>query len=353
VTTKLEFLAQLSLFYALDEAELRALAPISDEYEYGDGAVVAYQRDVADSLYIVRTGRLFARAVDERGIVRETQAYLPGDHFGDIWLFASDTHPATVKATGNSRVIIIKGIEFLKFLELNPEALAKLEPDFDEVDGIEIGLSYEAWAEAKKSRLRADRRSAAVSLLSDELVEFQARRSRWYLALRLIPPAIGFIVGPAFLFSLLAGRPVTSLLYSGRWITSLLLALIFILWLAFQFLDWTNDYFVITNKHLTHREFSLRTFRTTIIKIPVDQIQSVEIERPSLIANLFNFGTARITTAAQAGSIRFDSIDNPSKVEETLNKLRQIGRALDAGRAQATMRQAVESHFQVCPPLSW
>lgn len=351
MTTKLEFLAQSSLFYALDEAELRALASISNEYEYEDGAVVAYQRDVADSLYIVRTGRLFARAVDERGIVRETQAYVPGDHFGDIWLFASDVHPATVKATGNSHVIIIKGIEFLKFLEVYPEALAQLEPDFDEVEGIEIGLSYEAWAEAKKSRLRADRQSAAVSLLSDELVEFHARRSRWYLALRLMPPAIGLMAGPAFLFSMLAGQPATSMLYNSRWITTLLLALVFILWLAFQFLDWTNDYFVITNKHLTHREFSLRTFRTTIIKIPVDQIQSVEVERPSLITNLFNFGTARITTAAQVGSIRFDSIDNPAKVEETLNRLRQIGRALDAGRAQATMRRSLETHFQVRPPF--
>jgi CRP-like cAMP-binding protein len=333
----------------LDEDELRALAQISNEFEYEDGAVVAYQRDVADSLYMVRSGRLFGRAVDDRGIVRETQPYLPGDHFGDIWMFAPDLHPSTVKATGSSRVMTVKGIDFLQFLEVNPQALAKLEPDFDEIDRVEIGLSYEAWAEAKKSRLKADRQSSAVSLLSDELVEFQTRRSRWYLALRLIPPAIGFILGPTLVFSLLAGQPIGSTLYNSRWVAALILALVFILWLAFQTLDWSNDYFVITNKHLTHREFSLRTFRTTIVKIPIDQIQSVEVDRPSLIANLFNYGTARVTTAAQAGSIRFDSIDNPAKVEETLNRLRQRGRSLDAGRAQATMRQSVESHFQIQP----
>ncbi|MCP4427435.1 MAG: PH domain-containing protein, partial [Chloroflexi bacterium] len=132
-----------------------------------------------------------------------------------------------------------------------------------------------------------------------------------------------------------------------RLVLPLLLTLIFGVWLIFQLLDWSNDYFVITNKHLAHREFSLRTFRTTVIKIPIDQIQSVAVVRPTLISNLFNFGTARVTTAAQAGAVYFDNIDDPRRVEEVLNRLRQRVRALDAALAQTTMRRSVEGHFQV------
>jgi uncharacterized membrane protein YdbT with pleckstrin-like domain len=349
VTNKLEFLAQLPLFAALNEGELRALATICQELEYEDGAVIAYQRDVADSMVIVQSGRLFARVVDERGIVRDTSPFLPGDHFGDVWLFASDIHQATVKTTGRSRVILINGAEFLNFLQNYPSVLPKLEPDFDELDEVEVGLSPEAWAEAQKSRLQADKRSAAISLLADELVEYQARRSRWYLLLRIALPVAGLIFVPMTVFLSLGGQPVDSTLYAARLTISLLLALVFLIWFAFQTLDWSNDYFVITNKHLAHHEFSLRTFRTTVIKIPIDQVQSVEIERPSFIASLFNYGTARVTTAAQAGSVRFDSIDDPGLVEETLNRLRQLGQALNAGRAQATMRRSIESHFQVQP----
>ncbi|MCA9960035.1 MAG: PH domain-containing protein, partial [Anaerolineales bacterium] len=120
-----------------------------------------------------------------------------------------------------------------------------------------------------------------------------------------------------------------------------------------NYLDWQNDYFVITNKHLVHREFDLRRFRTNLVKIPIDQIQSVEIDKPSFISNLFNFGTARVTTAAQgaAGVIRFDNIDDPSLVRDTLNRLSQRVKAMDAGREQAMMRESLEKHFAVQQPL--
>jgi len=351
VNDKLEFLAQLPVFQGLAEIELRALAQICVEYEFEDGAILTYQRDVADSMYIVRSGRLFARSVDERGIVRDTQSYLPGDYFGDQWMFAPDAHPATVKAASAGQTIIIKGSDFLRFLEAYPQALEMLEPVFDPDDGVEYGLSPQAWEEAQKIPLKADRRSSAISLLSDELVEFQIRRSRWYLFVQTLLPTVGLIFLPLVSFALLASQPTDSLLFAGRWILPVLLAFIFGLWLAFQALDWSNDYFVITNKHLAHREFSLRTFRTTVNKIPIDQIQSVEVDRPSFISNLFNFGTARVTTAAQAGMLRFDNIDAPGRVEETLNRLRQRVQALDAGRAQATMRRSIESHFQVQPAI--
>ena len=84
-TNKQEFLAQLPLFKALTDDELAAVAKICQEFEFVDGAVVAYQRDVADSLYIVRQGRLFAKAVDGQGIARESRAYMPGDYFGEEW----------------------------------------------------------------------------------------------------------------------------------------------------------------------------------------------------------------------------------------------------------------------------
>ena len=348
VTDKLEFLAQLPLFDALNEDELFALAQISDEYEFENGAVIAYQRDVADCLYIVKNGRLFAHTVDERGRVRDSRSYFAGDWLGDNWLFVPDAHPATVKAAGDGRLLIIRGDRFLQFLEQHPAALEKLEPDYDVTDTHSGGLSEEAWEEAQKSRIKADKQSAAISLLPDELVELNLRRSHWYLLLRIFLPCLFLLTIPLWTFVLLSGQPAESF-WSGTpsLVVSLLLLLVFGLWLAFELLDWSNDYFVITNKHLAHREFSLRTFRTTVVKIPIDQIQSVTVDRPTFIANLFNFGTARVTTAAQAGAVYFDNIDDPRRVEDVLNRLRQRVQALNAALAQTTMRRSVEGHFQV------
>jgi CRP-like cAMP-binding protein/membrane protein YdbS with pleckstrin-like domain len=346
VTDKLEFLEQHPLFDDLDEVELYALAEICDEYEFDDQAVIAYQRDMADNLYIVKSGRLFAHTVDERGVVRDSRSYFAGDWLGDAWLFVPGAHPATIKAAGDGRLLVINSSQFLQFLEKYPNVLAKLEPEFDLTDAHEGGLTEEAWEEAQKSRIRADKRSAAINLLPDELVELQIRRSRWYLLLRILVPAVGFVATPVWSITLFASQQGGS---NWGWAVTLLLMLFFGVWLLFQFLDWANDYFVITNKHLAHREFSLRTFRTTVVKIPIDQIQSVSVDRPSLIANLFNYGTARVTTAAQATAVYFDHIDDPRQVEEVLNRLRQRVKALDAARAQTIMRRSLEGHFQVEP----
>jgi membrane protein YdbS with pleckstrin-like domain len=347
VTTKIDFLAELPIFQNLTPDQLDKLAEISQEYEFDEGAVIAYQRDVADSLYIVRNGRLYAQTLDKQGVVRSSQQYFPSDYFKESWLFHPHTHDATVTAASDGQMLVIKGQDFLKFLVANPRVLPNLEPEDDSDEG--YGLSQSGWEEAQKVRGRTDRKSSAVNLLPDELVEYQARRSKWYLLVQLFWPLLGLFTVPTAIYILISRwgvlSPTITFLIVGFF------ALIFLIFVLFRLLDWMNDYFVITNKHLIHHEFDLRTFRITINKIPIKQVQSVEILKPTLIANLFKIGSARVTTAAQKGIILFDNVDSPRQVQETLNHLTSRVRALDEGEAQSVMRQSLESHFDLPPPL--
>lgn len=351
VTSKREFLEQLPLFAALTEEELDGLAAITREYEFEDGAVIAYQRDVGNSLYVVKSGRLFARAVDAQGIVRDSRSFLAGDYFGEEWLFTPNAHPATVKGKGNGRVLIIQSRDFLQYLDAHRDVLDNLEPVYDDSDKVVSGLAATAWEDARKIRLKADRGSTAVSLLPDELVEYLAYRSRWYLLLRLLTPGLLLFLTGIGTFILLPLRPEAGMLRVGFMALPLIIGGIFFLWLVFNYLDWRNDYFVITNKRLIHREFDLRRFSINVVKIPIEQIQSVEISKPNLLSNLFNYGTARVSTAAQAGTVYFDNIDDPRAVKATLNALSERVKTLDAGREQAIMRDSLESHFHADHPL--
>jgi uncharacterized membrane protein YdbT with pleckstrin-like domain len=103
------------------------------------------------------------------------------------------------------------------------------------------------------------------------------------------------------------------------------LLFIFFVILLFQILDWSNDYFVVTNKRVVHREFDLRTFRVDIKTARIDQVQSVEVLKPTFLANMLNFGTVRITTASAFGKIFFDNIDVPHPREGIAGPAEQDG----------------------------
>ncbi|MEM7119033.1 MAG: cyclic nucleotide-binding domain-containing protein [Chloroflexota bacterium] len=134
MNSKRDFLNQLPLFAALNDNELDELARIAQEFEFDAGATIAYQRDVADSLYIIHSGRLTARAVNRSGEVAETSIshFMPGQHFQEEWLFAEYAHPATVQAprSEGGQIIVIKKDDFLTLVERYPSIVDKLEPGY-------------------------------------------------------------------------------------------------------------------------------------------------------------------------------------------------------------------------------
>lgn len=351
---KIEFLGSLPIFTDLDEEQLEALAEIAPEYAFHEKSVIAYQRDVANKLYIVREGRLYAREMDEQGRVRSARAYTAGDYFEDTWLFTPSPHPRTVRATDPGRLIIIDSEHFIAFLDRYPEVIDRLEPLYNENDEWIGGLSEEAWEELTHSRVaETGRPFKAAGMAPEELVLYQTRRSRYILVLRVASLTVLLFLWLAVYWALAGSFPF---LRTG---TGLLLllglpVLILLLLIGYQYEDWRNDYLLITNKQVLHYELNLspRHFGTVVQKIPVDQIQSTTITRPNLISNLLNLGTARIMSASASagGSIIFNYIQNPDEVTKTINNLRARSRELRTGQEQALLRNTLEQHFNIAPP---
>lgn len=345
---KREFLAKLPIFADLSEAGLDAVARITKEYTFDEGAVIMYQRDIANKLYIVKEGRLFARSIDNNGIPRETKSFFPGDTFREEWLLVPGVHTATVKGAEAGRLYVIEGPEFVQLLRSFPSIIDDLAPRED--DDVHYGLGQAAWIEAQKLKLKQQVRSSSVgALLPDENLEYFTRRSRWFLLGTLLPPTL-LVLFAAVLFILIPSASrferVIEIALPG------FLAIIGMIIFTLRLIDFREDYFIITNRHLTHHEFELRRFRIHLVKIPIGQIQTVEVLKPSLMATLFNIGSARVTTAALAGNILFDNIDDPTEVKNILRRLTGQYRELESAQTQAVMRQSIEQHFGMEPQLT-
>lgn len=351
VTDKRDFLAELPIFKDLSEVGLDAVARITREYAFPDNAVIAYQRDVANRFYIVKEGRLFTRTLDENGITRGSQSYLPKQYFNEMWLFVPGIHAATIigKGEDGGRLYIIEGPEFAQLLKRYPSIIDELAPR--EEDDVRYGLSDPAWIEAQKLKLRPRRVSSSVggALLPEERLELFARRSRWVLIGNLVLPMIMVLVAAVVLF---ATPDDTGLERAVKIGLPVLLALGGLIIFGLRLLDFRADYFIITNRHLTHHEFDLRHFRIHLVKVPISQVQTVEILKPTFLANLFNIGSARVTTAAIAGVILFDNIDNPIAVKTVLDRLTGQYKSMESAQTQAVMRQSIEKHFGLNPQLT-
>ena len=348
-----KFLASLPLFDLLTDEEVALIAGISHEYSFKGGSVIAYQRDVADRFYLVKSGRLYAEHLDKEGCVHKSVSYNAGEYFDEAWLFEQAAHPCTIYGKDDGRLVIITQKDFLHFLRDNPTVLDGFKPYYDEESGEHVaGLSEKAWEMAQRTSISADKASKSVELMPDELVEFYTRRSRWYLFVKMVPPILGIFFALVLAIILLGGGIFNGkMAFANLALPSFVFVIPTILGI-FYILDWRNDYFVITNKHLSHHEFDLTKLRSRVNKIPIDKIQSISTVKPSFYANLFNYGTARITTSSQTGNVYFDNIDQPERVTATLERLQKHSKNLTAGLIQAAMRGSLESHFQSEPPIT-
>ena len=96
------------------------------------------------------------------------------------------------------------------------------------------------------------------------------------------------------------------------YIGALVLAVIFWVWWIYQFQDWQNDVYIITDDLLIDvykRPLGTDDRRSA----PVKNIQTVEFERKGLINLVLNFGTVKIKIGNE--ELTFDNVYQPSEVQ--------------------------------------
>lgn len=330
---KLDFLRSLPIFADLTDAQLVDLAQICVPWSYKRGSILAYQGDAVDNLFIVRSGRLETFSVDKNGIATPARHYEPGDYFEDIWLFIEHMQPTTIRAMSDGELYTIHEDAFFFFLEDHPRAI--------------LDLSEEAWDELDRSVAQEDADTIRhLSLLPGELIEYQTRRTKLLLFFELTIPLLFMLIVPtAVVIALQSGGILNQL-----WVqvtAALLLGLPPLLLAIYRYVDWANDFLWMTTKHLVHREFDLRTISVQTEKVPIDRIQSIRVEKPTIIETFLGVGTVRVTTAAQDKGIKFDKISNPGEMEDVYNRIRMRERSLNEGRTRSAVRGVLRRQFSV------
>jgi CRP-like cAMP-binding protein/uncharacterized membrane protein YdbT with pleckstrin-like domain len=124
--------------------------------------------------------------------------------------------------------------------------------------------------------------------------------------------------------------PPISWLGTSPWVFFLLLILAILgsLWLIYQYVDWRNDIYIVTDNEVIDVERDLAAFPFFFLysenrrQASLANVQYVDFRIPNPVAMAFNVGNVIVQTAGAEGTLTFDFVSRPKHVhEEVLRRL--------------------------------
>lgn len=86
------------------------------------------------------------------------------------------------------------------------------------------------------------------------------------------------------------------------------------LWILWRVLDWWNDHYIVTDRRVIHIERIYARWEKRD-EAHLDRVQDVAVEVPTIMSNLLGFGNVLIATAGTTGTITFNSVPEPQRVQ--------------------------------------
>jgi CRP-like cAMP-binding protein len=142
-----------------------------------------------------------------------------------------------------------------------------------------------------------------------------------------VPSVVLMVLVLALVLNLAAGvlQPLLALLLLGLLGPAAL-------WWWWNYADWGNDQYIVTNDRIIDTERLPLGFRTRLTETTFDKVQNVSFEVPNPIATLLNVGTVFIFTAGREGRLDFQWVRDPRGVQNEV--FRRLTAYQDAQRRQ-------------------
>ena len=316
---RIEFLKKLHLFRGLTDTELDAVAEELQEKSFDETGTVFLEGSNADSFHLIYHGRveIFREQTGKRS---KLAALVKGDYYGEQGLLRSKKRSATITAERGTILLILFRGPFLRLLKKSPS----LRHNF------EIMMSSRALAQ----QLHFD------WLSDNEIIYFLARKHYIVLLREMILPFV--MLFPVFGVMALAYLWLSA----GIGLVGGLLLAADLGWGLWRFVDWGNDYYIVTNQRVIWLE-KVIAFYDSRNEAGISTILSVSTET-EFFGRFFDYGTVVVRT--YTGQIRMVYVHHPkqaaSMIEEYMNRNKEIGRKAD----QETMKQAIRTKLGFVKP---
>ena len=306
------FLDKMHIFSGLDQDQLGGIAHKLVEREISAGSIIFKRGDKPDGFYMVFKGKVKVTLPDSEKGERQIAVLYAGDYFGEEALFENRNRSATITAVEDSTILFLSRPGFDALLD----QYEKLKPNF------KVSI---------KSRKLA--RSTNFKWLGkNEVIYFIARRHKIRLFRALVAPFFSML-GALALIGMGVFLDSTIPLAVG-WV----LVIGIFLWSIWNIIDWSNDYYIVTNQRVIWLEkvIGLHDSRE---EAPLGTILSVGVETDYL-GRILDYGNVIVRTFV--GKLEFDHVDHPVQAADMIREYWERTKAITTRSQMDVMKDTIK-----------
>jgi len=314
---RIAFLKKIHLFHGLEEDEYVAIAEELQELPVPKDGVVFKQDNKADSFYLIYGGSVrIARRQNNKEI--QLARLVKEDYFGEMALVEKRRRSATVVALADTLLLVLSRQDFEKLYKQKPHLRSNLSI-------------------AIRSRQLA-RQLQFKWLRSDEVVYFLARKHPIILSQNLTLPIITFLVPIGLFYSWFAMVRLTLVLIAA------VASLIGVLgWIAWRWIDWGNDYYIVTNQRVVWLEKVVGIYDSRQ-ESPLSTVLSIGIETTPA-GRALDYGNVIVRTFV--GKIPFNHVNHPNQAAKMIEEYWQRTREAAVGLEKEAMKDAIRKRLGI------
>ncbi len=316
----LAVLRQAHFLRDVSDEELESLAASLTRREFAEGDTVLRQGAAADALYFLGSGTVEVLRESPAKVASRPARLVAGDTLADYELLFRQPLQTSARAVTPAVVYRWDRNTLGAFLRTHPSALASLR------------FAAQSRRLAQRQRFRW--------LEPDEVVYALARRHPLLLAQGLLLPALLLAAAVALLVSDSAGL---RWLGGGLGVVALALA-------AWQWIDWTNDYYMVTNRRAVWLEKVVGLYDSRQ-EAPLRMVLSVSVAT-EVVGRLIDYGD--VTVRTYTGKIVFRSVSNPEAmaavIEEHWRRMQSQDQQADRQAIEQVLQERLETPAETAPP---
>ena len=317
-----DLLMDTTLFSSMDDEALKEVAGLFKLRSFYAGEPLFRVADQTDGFYLILEGE--AAIVDEeKGQLEEKMILIKGDFVGEEAILGAPSRGNTVVIKTPTRLIFLENHHISHLLEAYPEIKTNLKILLE---------SRQLLQRLKMPWLR-----------EDEYTHVIVRKHPALLIASAFVPIVFFIA-----------TLVVSILFAYRWAPGTVIGLVCLLvgfplsaiWLAWNIINWANDYYIITNKRMVWIERVAGLYDSRQ-EAPLSTLISVGT-RKTRIGNILGFADVIVRT--YVGNISFRKVKHAREIAQMIKIHCSRIKVADKLDETQAMRNALRQKFDLPQP---